>query len=149
MKIIKNSVKVQAADTIKSKDDLKQALWDILDDNICVDVVNLAFSEDNEFEQDVFFDSDTFFDTLAETEPYEVARMFFMGEDLDASGPANPTRDYFRFNGYGNVESTNDPGDTYYHVLDNDIVAYIMEHLDDREFPEEVMEVISKYQEEE
>lgn len=149
MRIIKSGKKVMAADTINTEEDLKQALKDILDDNICVEVVNLAYSEDGEFDSDAFIDAETFFDTLESVDAYEVARMFFMGEDLDANGPANPTRDYFRYNGYANVESTNDPGDIYYHELDDAIIDYIMEHLDDREFPEEVMEVISRYQEEE
>lgn len=149
MRIVKSTKKIVAAESLKTEEDLKQALKDILDDNICVEVVNLAYSEDGEFDTDAFIDSDTFFESLESTEPYEVARMFFMGEDLDADGPANPTRDYFRYNGYGNVESTNDPGDAYYHELDDDIINYIMEHLDDREFPEEVMEVISRYQKEE
>ena len=149
MRIIKSGKRVMASDTIKTEEDLKQALKDILDDNICVEVVNLAYSEDGEFDSDAFIDAETFFDTLESVGAYEVARMFFMGEDLDADGPANPTRDYFRYNGYANVESTNDPGDIYYHELDDAIIDYIMEHLDDREFPEEVMEVISRYQEEE
>jgi hypothetical protein len=70
---------------------------------------------------------------------------FFNGEDLDSRGPANPNRDYFRFNGYDNIESTNDPGEIYLDELDIELVDYIIDHLDDREFPDDIQEIIEEY----
>lgn len=145
MHIDRPNKKIQASDEISSKSELEDALKAALTDDLCVELVDLAYSEDGEFADDAFIDSDTFFDLLANEEPYEVARQFFMGEDLDSKGPANPTRDYFRYNGYGNVESTDDPGATYSEILDTEIVDYIMDHLDDRDYPEEIQELIDEY----
>jgi len=143
MKIIKSD------SDITSKEDLEDALEDALTYDLCVELVNLAYSEDGYFDTDIFLDSDTFFDSLAVEEVYDVVRAFFYGEDLDGTGPANPTRGYFRYNGYANVESTDDPGAHYMNELDDEIVDYIMDHLDDREYPEEIQEVIDRYNSEE
>ena len=139
-------MRVTLSGHIRHEDDLRQLIKDVLSADLCTDVVNLAFSEDGTFEEYVFLDADTFFDTLIDAEPYEIARSFFMGEDLDSRGPANPIRDYFRYNGYGNVESTDDPGDTYYDTIEDDIIDYIMDHLD-LEYPEDIQEVIDEYNE--
>ena len=138
------SMRITLSDHTEPETDLREAIEGVLSADLCMDVVNLAFSEDGSFENYIFFDSDTFFDTLVDTEPYEVARAFFMGEDLDTRGPANPTRDYFRFNGYENVESTDDPGEIYSDTIEDDIIDYIMEHLD-LEYPEDIQEIIDEY----
>lgn len=129
--------------------DLKRDIEDILDYDLCIDVVNLAFSEDNEFTTSVFMDSDTFFGTLINDEPISVATIFFKGKDLDSRGPANPDRSFFRLDKRGNVESTDDPGEIYYDDLLDDLVDYIMDHIDDREFPEDIQAVIMEYQDKE
>ena len=138
--------RVTSATKIGNAKDLEKALKVLLDADMCKDIVDLAYSEDNEFDQEVFVPSDDFFDeTLYNMEPKDVAMKFFNGEDLDGKGSANPNRDYFRFDGYDNVESTNKPGKIYLDELDTEIVYYIMDHLDDRTFPDEVQEIIDKY----
>ena len=138
--------KVNSATRLSNAKDLEKALKAVLTEEICKDIVDLAYSEDGEFGQEIFLPSDDFFDTnLYNTEPKDVALKFFNGKDLDSRGAANPNRDYFRFDGYDNVESTNDPGDIYLDELDKEIVYYIMDHLDDRTFPDKVQEIIDEY----
>ena len=126
--------------------DLERALKEELDSELCNDIVNLAFSEDNKFASSVFLDSDVFFDTLINEEPVRIALMFFEGKDLDARGQANPDRAFFRLDKDENVESTDDPGEIYYEDLLDDIVEYIIDHMDDREFPEEIQDILTEYQ---
>lgn len=138
--------KVTSATKLNNAKDLEKALKVLLDADLCKDIIDLAYSEDGEFDQDVFVPSDDFFDTnLYNAEPKDVALKFFNGEDLDSKGSANPNRDYFRFDGYENIESTDDPGDIYLDELDTEIVYYIMDHLDDRTFPDKVQEIINEY----
>ena len=136
---------IESDSDITSKEDLETALKDALTGDLCVELVNLAYSEDGYFDTDVFLDNETFFESLEVEEVYDVVRSFFFGEDLDSKGPANPTREYFRYNGYANVESTDDPGSIYMDELDSDIIDYIMEHLDDREYPDEIQEILDRY----
>lgn len=142
MKIIKATKRNELSD-------LKHIIEDELTSDLCVDVVNLAYSEDNKFTSDVFLDSATFFDTLINEEPINVAIMFFDGKDLDDRGQANPDKAYFRLDKRDNVESTDYPGDIYYDDLLDEIVDYIMDHIDDREFPAEIQDIITEYQDKE
>ena len=77
---------------------------------------------------------------------YIIALMFFEGKDLDARGQANPDRAFFRLDKDENVESNDDPGEIYYEDLLDDIVEYIIDHMDDREFPEEIQDILTEYQ---
>ena len=138
--------KVGASGKIETEDDLRAAIKEALTAEVCAAIVNLAYSEDNYFDEDIFIDSETFFDTsIGNEESKEVALKFFNGEDLDSKGPANPNRDYFRFDGYGNIESTNDPNEIYLGELDVEAVDYVMDHLDDREYPEQIQELVDKF----
>lgn len=131
-------------------DDLIQNIEDVLDEKLCLGVVNLAFSEEGLFSEVIFSDSDTFFDTIIDEEPKQVAKMFFEGKNLDLSGPANPNMKYFRLNRKGNVESTNQPGAIYYEDLLDEIVDYIIENIDEGiEFPDEIQELIDEYKDKE
>ena len=64
MRIIKTSKSVVAASDSTSGADLKGALRSTLDSDICADIVNLAYSEDNVFAEQVFIESESFFDAL-------------------------------------------------------------------------------------
>lgn len=52
------------------------------------------------FEESTYYDMDEFDEFLDGRTPLEIARMIFFGN-------FNPNDDYFRFNGYGNLESAN------------------------------------------
>jgi hypothetical protein len=138
--------RVTSVTEIGNAEDLEKALASILDADICKDIVNLAYSEDDEFDQEVFIPSEDFFDTsLYDMEPKDVAMKFFNGADLDGKGAANPNKKYFRFDEDNNIESTSKPGDIYLDELNTEIVYYIMDHLDDRTFPDKVQEIIDEY----
>lgn len=134
---------ISASDKFTSE--LKKELKDALTEDICVDLVNLAYSEDDVFTEDAFIEAEIFWDTHSNDDVQDMVLKFFNGEDLDSKGPANPNRDYFRFDGYENIESTDYPGDIYKEELDIELVDYVMEHLDDREFPEAIQEIIDNY----
>ena len=54
------------------------------------------------FEESVYYDMDSFDEIMSGYTPSEIARMIFFGD-------FNPNNDYFRFNGYGNLESADWP----------------------------------------
>lgn len=51
------------------------------------------------FDEATYYDMDEFDEFMSNYTPMEIAQMIFYGEDF------NPNNDYFRFNGYGNLES--------------------------------------------
>ena len=57
-------------------------------------------------EDDLYIDMEEFNSYFEDEDPLEVVRKAFYGEDLDGSPSFNPTRNYFKFNGYGNLVST-------------------------------------------
>ena len=63
-------------------------------------------------------------------------RFFFGSDDMNASeyASANPNRNYFTFNGYGNIVSFdyiyNEFSDEFYHVDAEDLAEYIVENED-------------------
>ena len=137
---------ITAATAIETRSDLQQAIEDILDPDLCGQVVNIGFSDDGDFDRDVFFETDEFFESNLDTlSSKEVALKFFNGSDLDSKGPANPNRDYMRFDGAKNIETTDDPGEIYFDIIFDNIVDYIMDHVDDTEFPDAIQELIDEY----
>ena len=144
MKITTNKkTEVTAADT--GLTGLRRKIKDALTEDICQEVVSIAYSEDDTFTQDAFIEADVFWDIHSNDDVFEITKQFFNGEDLDAKGPANPNRNYFRFDGYDNIESTDYPGDIYLEQLDIEIIDYILDHLDDRTFPEELQDILDEY----
>ena len=97
---------------------------------------------------DRYYSMDELDEIYCDTKPSEVLARAFYGYDeeyTDENGnhtePFNPNRDYFRYNGYGNLVST-DCKD-YSYCLDEDFVeSYIdnASHLYD--VPDEVQEII-------
>ena len=79
----------------------------------------------NEYQSNVrgdgeMFPMDWFDDILQDKDPWEIARMCFYGKFC-------PAHDYFWFNGYGNLESSDYPMDNIY--ID-DMIDYIIENND-------------------
>ena len=75
---------------------------------------------DSCFDDCVYYDMAEFDDFMSNYSPMEIAQMIFFGNDF------NPNDDYFRFNGYGNLESAN-----WYDVEDEaeDLKDDIIDHL--------------------
>lgn len=53
------------------------------------------------FDDSIYYDMEDFDEFLSSRTPMEIAQMIFFGGDF------NPNHDFFRFNGYGNLESAN------------------------------------------
>ena len=129
----------------KSLDKFFKKLESVLSDaSVMEETVDTIYAADGSLEEDVFIDSETFFDLMANDEPETIALKFFNGEDMDAKGPANPSRDYFRYNAYENVESTDDPGSIYKDEIMDEVCDYIHDNPD-LDYPDKVTEVIDKY----
>lgn len=142
---IKKRKKIKSAEHIKDIEELEAAIKAALDADLCTALVDLAYSEDNYFDEDVFIDAETFWDVHDGDNLKDLTTKFFNGEDLDSKGPANPNRAYFRYDGYDNIESTDYPGDIYLGELDVELVDYVLDHLEDREFPEKIQKYINDY----
>ena len=99
---------------------------------------------------DGFLDEDKFYDMEELDEyvcgsPIEILMKAHFGKDLDSQDkPFNPDRDYFRFNAYGNLESTDYPD--YSSHLDNDFIEEVIDKKDELytvEDNEELQEILS------
>lgn len=62
------------------------------------DLLQYINSYDGSFEESIYYDMDSFDEFMSNYTPSEIARMIHFGE-------FNPNDDYFRFDGYGNLES--------------------------------------------
>ena len=62
------------------------------------DLLQHMASYDGSFEDTIYYDMDEFDEFMTNYTPTEIARMIYFGE-------FNPNDDYFRFDGYGNLES--------------------------------------------
>lgn len=145
-KKVKSFSSIRASDGIETKSDLSDAIRDVLDSDICAEIVEEAYSANGTFEKDIFLDSGVFFDTeLVGASAKEIALKFFDGEDIDDGGPANPHRNYFRYNKHKKIESTDYPGDVYFDTLEDDIINYILDNLEDGDFPDYIQELIDEY----
>jgi hypothetical protein len=62
------------------------------------DLLQYMTSYDGSFEESTFYDMGSFDEFMSNYTPSEIAMMIYFGE-------FNPNDDYFRFDGYGNLES--------------------------------------------
>ena len=74
---------------------------------------------DGSFEESIYYDMDLFDEFMANCTPSEIARMIYFGE-------FNPNDDYFRFDGYGNLESLDWQAVS---AVAEDLVDDILDHL--------------------
>ena len=63
-----------------------------------VDLLQTMNAYDGCFEESTYYDMEEFDEFLSNCTPSEIAQMIYFGE-------FNPNDDYFRFDGYGNLES--------------------------------------------
>lgn len=146
---ITSSQKITASKAIETEADLRDEIEEALDSDLAQQLVELAISEDDIFTENQFFYKEVFYDTeLANKTPKEVAEAFFYGKDLDnGETSADPTKDYFRFNSSENIESTDYPGDIYIYQDDlvDGIIDFVIDHIDDLEFPEYIQKLVDEY----
>ena len=82
-----------------------------------------------------------------------ILNCFFFGSDEEREGTsANPNRNYFKFNGYGNIISFdyiyNQFTDEFYYVDADELAEYIAEN-EEAFYNDEIQEIIDEYTSEE
>ena len=86
------------------------------------------------------------------SEPLEAITRAFYGYDADSSGednyaPFNPNRDYFYFNGYGNLVSTDETAD-YSDSLDESGISELYENREYYDLPRYIEKLFDAYADE-
>lgn len=116
------------------KDKVKEIIED-MDRDTLVSLYN-DYADKNNYERINYMDDIN--DYLAGLEPREILNKAFYGD-------FNPSRDYFMFNGYENLESTDYPEDDW--IDKDEIVDFIFDEKDGSyyEFDEKIQEVIDEY----
>ena len=104
-----------------------------MDDSELVSVWNEYCYETSNYDDEIL-DYDRMEEAIKESNEdgmYWINR-FFYGSDDYGDGSANPNRNYFRFNGYGNVISFdyiyNSYSDEFNHIDVDDLIDYIIEN---------------------
>ena len=108
-----------------------------LDDDAIVQIWNEYIHNNNYFDDEIF-DAETMEEIIensAEGALYWVNRFFYGSDDYGTDeASANPNRNFFRFNGYGNIISFdyiyNQFDDTFHHIEVDDMIDYIIENND-------------------
>lgn len=88
------------------------------------DLLQYMNAYDGSFEESTYYDMDSFDEFMSNYTPSEIARMMWFGE-------FNPNEDYFRFDGYGNLESLDwqeisDEAES----LESDIIDHLVNYYD-------------------
>ena len=88
------------------------------------DLLQYINSYDGSFEESTYYDMDSFDEFMSNYTPSEIARMMWFGG-------FNPNEEYFRFNGYGNLESLDwqeisDEAES----LESDIIDHLVNYYD-------------------
>lgn len=101
---------------------------------------------------DQIYSMDSLNELFQGTEPEEILRRAFYGYDEpykngDPSRPFNPNRNYFYFNGYGNLVSIDQRDYTDY--LDNDFIQDIIDNSYNLSLSEGAQDIIDDYEDEE
>ena len=121
-----------------TEQEFKDKVKEIIEDMDRGDLVSLYndYASENNYEE--IYDMNEFDDILADDVPSEVARKCFYGD-------FNPSHDYFKFNGYANLESTDYPEDSW--IDKDELAGFIFDEKDGSyyEFDDKIQEVIDEY----
>lgn len=110
-------------------------LFTQMDDNEIISVWN-EYCEDARLYDDRIIDAYELEEIYFGVDPLELVNRFFYGsDDFNKDSGANPNRNYFTLNGYGNIVSFdyiyNEYTDTFNHVYIDDLIDYIIEKNED------------------
>jgi len=103
-----------------------------LDDSEIVALWNDYCMETNRYDDEIM-DTDTLSEYMTNDngDPFYWVNRFYFGSDDYGDGSANPNRDYFVFNGYGNIVSFdyiyNSYSDEFNHIDIDDLIDYIID----------------------
>lgn len=146
--------------TKKTKEAIANKIMELLQNNsdLLTEVIEDLDSYNGYLGDDRYYDMELLADFYAGCDPLELLNRAYFGYDADSwhtdshgekqYGAFNPNRDYFRFNGYGNLVSTYYKD--YSDKLDSwliDALAENINHLYTVEENEELRELLEEYNE--
>ena len=114
-----------------------------MEDNDIVNLWNEYVWEVGNYDDEIFdYDRlEELIENSSESGMYWANRFFFGSDQFDEKGSANPNRNFFVFDGYGNIESFDyvynkyakemGRGDGFYNVDVEDLINYILENEED------------------
>lgn len=125
-----------------------------MDDSEIIRIWNEYCSECNMFDDEIM-DADQLEELINCSDEgglYWVNRFFYGSDDYNQDGSANPNRDYFTFNGYGNLISFdyiyNEYKNEFNHIDIDDLINYIMENENSFD-NDDIQEILEEEPEEE
>ena len=121
---------------MKTQEQIKEFLQD-LDDEELKQIWN-DYCDANSYSDDFVYDMDEFDEIMSNSEPTDIANKIFYGD-------FNPNHNYFCFNGYANLVSS-DYLDDLIHI--DDLAEYIYNNQDEQSYIDELDEFLHEDDEE-
>ena len=125
-----------------------------MDDNEIMYLWNEYCRESGRYDDEIL-DADTLEEMInnsSEGALFWINRFFYGHDELDENSSANPNRDFFAFNGYGNIISFsyiyNSYTDTFYNMDIDSLVDYIVENNDSL-YNDDIQEILDEMEESE
>ena len=141
---------------MNEKTTLKERIIDLFKEMSDVEVIsvwNEYCREVNKFDDEIMdaYELEEWVNNSGDT--MNILNCFFFGSDEEREGTsANPNRNYFKFNGYGNIISFdyiyNQFTDEFYYVDADELAEYIAEN-EEAFYNDEIQEIIDEYTSEE
>lgn len=141
---------------MNEKTTLKERIIDLfkeMNDEEVISVWNEYCREANKFDDEIMdvYELEEWVNNSGDT--MNILNCFFFGSDEEREGTsANPNRNYFKFNGYGNIISFdyiyNQFTDEFYYVDADELAEYIAEN-EEAFYNDEIQEIIDEYTSEE
>ena len=137
--------------TIKTVEDAKKAIRDILttlDDSDIITIWNEYCAEVNRYDDEImdYYTLEEYISNAGDDTMQWLNRFYFGSDDYsDESGSANPNRNYFTFNGYGNIISFdylyNEYTDKFNYIDDELLIDYIIDNKESF-YNDDIQEII-------
>ena len=141
---------------MNEKTTLKERIIDLfkeMNDGEFISVWNEYCRETNKFDDEIMdaYELEEWVNNSGDT--MNILNRFFFGSDEEREGTsANPNRNYFKFNGYGNIISFdyiyNQFTDEFHYVDADELAEYIAEN-EEAFYNDEIQEIIDEYTSEE
>lgn len=141
---------------MNEKTTLKERIIDLfkeMNDGEVISVWNEYCREVNKFDDEIMdaYELEEWVNNSGDT--MNILNRFFFGSDEEREGTsANPNRNYFTFNGYGNIISFdyiyNQFTDEFYYVDADELAEYIAEN-EEAFYNDEIQEILDEYTSEE
>jgi len=131
-----------------NSDDIEDALTNYFKraDSGLTDTINAIYSETGEFEDIVFIEAKEFYNLLKRDDIKDTVNKFYNGYDYSRNKlEADPNGKFFRFNEDDNIESSDYPESVYYKEDLDDIISYILAHIDADYYPDEILDILAEF----